>query len=135
MSYMNNKIELPTNKKFGLVFFIFFVILSTYFFINDNLIILPLILICLAIIFLTLAILNSSLLSPFNLLWFKFGLLLGKIVNPLIMGIFFFILITPISLITKLFGRDELRIKRKSVTTYWINKDTAQESTSFKNQY
>ena len=78
---------------------------------------------------------NSSLLSPFNLLWFKFGLLLGKIVNPLIMGIFFFILITPISLITKLFGRDELRIKRKSVTTYWINKDTAQESTSFKNQY
>ena len=132
---MNNKPQLPSNKKFGLVFFIFFLILAIYFFVYKNLLFLAFFLIFLALIFLILGIINSTLLSPLNLAWFKLGLLMGKIVNPLIMGLLFFILITPIALITKLFGRDELRIKKKNVSTYWVNKDIDKNSTSLKNQY
>jgi len=62
-------------------------------------------------------------LSPLNLLWFKFGILLGKIVSPVVMGIIFFLVVTPISIILKIFGKDVLNLKFNNNKTYWIVKD------------
>ena len=66
---------------------------------------------------------NSKILSPLNLLWFKFGILLGKIVSPVVMGIIFFLVVTPISIILKIFGKDVLNLKFNNNKTYWIVKD------------
>ena len=84
----NTEIKIGSNKSFGVVFFIVFLLIAIYPLTNnDELRIWSLII---AIIFLVLGLINSKVLSPFNKLWFKFGLLLGKIVSPLIMGIIFF---------------------------------------------
>ena len=74
-------------------------------------------------IFLVLGLMNSKILSPLNLLWFKFGILLGKIVSPVVMGIIFFLVVTPISIILKIFGKDVLNLKFNNNKTYWIVKD------------
>ena len=66
---------------------------------------------------------NSKILSPLNLLWFKFGILLGKIVSPIVMGVIFFLVVTPISIILKIFGKDILNLKFNNNKTYWIEKD------------
>ena len=57
------------------------------------------------------AFLTPQILSPLNRLWFCLGLLLGKIVSPIVLALIFFVLITPVSLVTRLFGRDELKMK------------------------
>jgi hypothetical protein len=63
-------------------------------------------------------------------------MLLGKIVSPIVLGLIFFVLITPAALITRLFGRDELKIKKRTVESYWVDRSTlGLESESFKNQY
>jgi hypothetical protein len=96
----------------------------------------PYFFIFLAISFFIVTILNAKLLQPINKLWMQFGFLLGKIINPLILGIIFFGIFTPIGIIMKLFGRDELNINIEHKHTYWkdrglgkINLDT------FKNQF
>ena len=66
---------------------------------------------------------NSKILSPLNLLWFKFGLLLGKIVSPFVMGIIFFVVVTPISILLKIFGKDVLNLKFNNNKSYWIEKN------------
>ena len=77
-----------------------------------------------AIIFLILGLMNSKLLTPLNILWFKFGKLLGSIVAPIVMGIVFFVVITPIGLIMKIIGKDLLNIKYNNKhKSYWINRD------------
>ncbi len=83
-----NKIRIGSNRNFGIVFFIFFLIVSTYPLIKGGEIrIWPLII---ALIFLILGIINSQLLTPLNKIWFKFGVFLGNFVSPIIMGIVFF---------------------------------------------
>ena len=80
--------------------------------------------IVIALVFLILGLLNSKLLKPLNLLWFKFGLLLGRIISPIIMGIVFFTVVTPTGFLVKIFGKDLLNMKnKKKKDTYWIMRD------------
>ena len=116
----NTEIKIGSNKSFGVVFFIVFLLIAIYPLTNNGeLRIWSLII---AIIFLVLGFINSKVLSPFNKLWFKFGLLLGKIVSPLIMGIIFFLVVTPTALIMRIIGKDLLDLKFNKKNSYWIEK-------------
>ena len=97
---MDNDIKLGSNRGFGIVFFTVFLIISLYPLINDENIRLWSLLV--AIIFLILGLINSRILTPLNKLWFRFGLFLGKVVSPIIMGIVFFLVVTPTGLIMRL---------------------------------
>lgn len=81
-------------------------------------------------------LLSPRLLAPFNLAWFKLGELMGKVVSPIILGIIFFLLITPVGLLGRLFGRDELRLKRGTASSYWVERNPpGPPPESFKNQF
>jgi len=126
---------LPTNKKFGFFFTFVFSILFIYFLYNFSLIFF-LTFIFLSFITLFLTLFLPDLLLPFNKLWFKIGLILNKIVSPLILGFIFFIMITPISIITRVFKRDELKLKKTQNLTYWRdNKSSNKSIHDFKNQF
>ena len=118
---MEKKIKVSSNKSFGIVFSIFFLLISVYLLLNNN----PIYYwsLFVSFIFLVLGLMNSKILSPLNLLWFKFGILLGKIVSPVIMGIIFFLVVTPISILLKIFGKDVLNLKFNNNKTYWIEKN------------
>jgi len=128
---MNSKIEISSNKSFGVVFFIFFFVVSIYpLFKGGDLRTWSLII---SVIFLILGLLNSKILTPLNKLWFKFGILLGTIVSPIVMGIIFFIVVTPISLIMKILGKDILNLKKNKNRSYWIDK--SEIKSTMKNQF
>ena len=113
-------IKIGSNKSFGIVFSIVFLIIAIYPLINnDELRIWSLII---AIIFLVLGLINSKILTPLNKLWFKFGILLGRIVSPIIMGLIFFMVVTPIALIMRIIGKDLLNLKFNKDKSYWIEK-------------
>ena len=118
---MEKKIKVSSNKSFGIVFSIFFLLISVYPLLNND----PIYYwsLFVSFIFLVLGLMNSKILSPLNLLWFKFGILLGKIVSPVVMGIIIFLVVTPISIILKIFGKDVLNLKFNNNKTYWIVKD------------
>jgi len=115
-----DNIKISSNRSFGIVFFIFFLIVSLYPMLNENEIRLWALII--SVIFLVLGLINSIILTPLNKSWYKFGILLGKIVSPIVMGVVFFLVVTPISLIMKLFGKDILNIKKNKRQSYWIEK-------------
>ena len=116
----NSKIKINSNRSFGIVFFFVFVIVSLWPLINENS--LRVWSIFVAIIFLILGLMNSKLLTPLNILWFKFGKLLGFIIAPIVMGIVFFVVITPTGLILKIIGKDLLNNKyNNKIKSYWIN--------------
>ena len=124
-------IKLGSNRSFGIVFFIVFLLVGFYPMLNDeNARVWSLVI---ALIFLTLGLLNSKLLLPLNKMWFKFGMLLGKIVSPLIMGIIFFFVVTPIGLIMRMLGKDLLNLKFNSQKSYWIKRDSVKSK--MKNQF
>tara|TARA_B100002019_G_C21019748_1_gene474173 strand:- start:26 stop:409 length:384 start_codon:yes stop_codon:yes gene_type:complete len=127
---MNKKIKVSSNKSFGIVFFIFFMAVGFYPLINNEEYRLWALII--ALIFLILGLVNSSFLTPLNLLWFKFGMLLGRIVSPIIMALVFFVVVTPTGLIMKLFKKDLLKLKKKDKKSYWIERKTKSE---MKNQF
>ena len=125
------EIKISSNRSFGLVFFIFFLIIAIYPIINDeNLRVWSLII---SFVFLILGLINSKILTPLNRIWFKFGLLLGRIVSPVIMGIIFFLVVTPIGLIMRIIGKDLLNLKFNKGKTYWIEKNGPKSS--MKNQF
>ena len=127
----NKNIKISSNKSFGLVFFFVFLIISFYPLINGGE---PRYWsIALSFIFLTLGLLNSSILFPLNKLWFKFGIFLGKVVSPLIMGIIFFLVVTPTALIMRIIGKDLLNLRFNNKKSYWIEK-TGPKS-KMKNQF
>ena len=126
-----SSIQISSNKSFGLVFFIFFLIVSLYPILNDESI--RIWALTISIVFLILGLLNSKVLSPFNKLWFKFGIILGNFISPIIMGIIFFIIVTPTSLIMKLLGKNLLNLKRNNKNTYWIKRDKLKSK--MKNQF
>jgi hypothetical protein len=126
-----NNIKISSNRSFGIVFFIFFLIVSFYPLLNENDFRLWALII--SVIFLVLGLINSIILTPLNKSWFKFGILLGKIVSPIVMGVVFFLVVTPISLIMKLFGKDILNIKKNKKQTYWIEKNGLKSK--MKNQF
>ena len=115
-----NDIKIGSNRSFGIVFFIVFLIISIYpLFNSENIRIWSLLI---SIIFLILGLLNSKLLNPLNKIWFKFGLLLGKIISPIVMGIIFFFVVTPIAIFMKLLRKDLINLKFNNNSTYWIEK-------------
>ncbi len=116
----NTKIKLPSNRSFGIVFFIVFLLVSLYPLINDKDI--RVWSFILSLLFLLLGIKNSNILTPFNIMWLKFGLLLGKIVSPIIMGVVFFLVVTPTGFIMRLFKKDLLNLKYNNFKSYWLNK-------------
>ena len=129
---MNNKnIKIPSNRNFGIVFFIVFFIVSFYPLLNNETIRFWALII--SLIFLFLGILNSKILTPLNKMWFKFGIFLGKIISPFIMGIIFFFVVTPIGLLMKLFKKDLLNLKFSDKKTYWIEKN--EPKSKMKNQF
>ena len=126
-----NDIKISSNRSFGLVFFVVFLLISIYPFLHgQNLRFWSLIV---AIIFLALGLLNSKILTPLNKIWFKFGLLLGSIVSPVLMSIIFFFVVTPISFVMKILGKDILNLKRNNNNTYWIEKSGPKSK--MKNQF
>jgi len=121
MMFNKSEIKISSNRNFGLVFFFVFLIVSLWPLINEgsprywSIVI--------AVIFLILGLLNSKLLTPLNKLWFKFGLFLGFIISPIIMGIIFFLVIAPTGLVMKLMGKDLLDKKYDNKKkSYWINR-------------
>jgi len=115
-----DEIKIGSNRSFGVVFFVVFLLIALYPVINNGEIrIWSLIS---SIIFLILGLLNSKLLNPLNKLWFKFGIVLGKIISPLIMGIIFFLVVTPTGLIMRLLRKDILNLKYNQNSSYWIEK-------------
>ena len=127
----NTEIKIGSNKSFGIVFFIVFLLIAIYPLINNGE--LRIWSFVIAIIFLILGLINSKVLTPLNKLWFKFGLLLGKVVSPLIMGIIFFLVVTPTALIMRIIGKDLLNLRFNNKKSYWIEK-TGPKS-KMKNQF
>jgi len=114
------KIKIGSNRSFGVVFFVVFLIISFYPLSNEgDLRIWSLVV---SIIFLLLGLFNSKILTPLNIIWFKFGLLLGKIIAPIVMGIIFFFVVTPIGIIMRIFRKDVLNLKKNKNNSYWIKK-------------
>ena len=116
-----SKIKISSNKNFGIVFFIFFLIVGLYPLINGESI--RIWSIVLSILFLVLGLINSQILTPLNILWFKFGMLLGKFVSPLVMGLVFFLVVTPTGVIMRLLNKDLLKLKKNKNNTYWLAKN------------
>ena len=117
----DSKIKISSNRSFGLVFFIVFLIVALWpLKYEEDIRLWSLVL---SIIFFILGILNSQLLTPLNKLWFKFGMFLGLIVSPIVMGIVYFLVVTPIGIFMRLLGKDLLKTsKAKNASTYWIKR-------------
>ena len=124
-------LKISSNRSFGIVFFIVFLFIALYPLTYSEEIRIWFAIISLG--FLVLGLLNSKILTPLNKLWFKFGILLGKIISPLIMGIIFFLVVTPIGLIMRLLGKDVLNLKYNKNKTYWIEKNGPKSK--MKNQF
>ena len=124
-------VKIGSNRSFGIVFFVVFLIIATYPLINgDELRLWSLIV---SIVFLFLGLVNSKILNPLNKLWFKFGIFLGKIISPLLMGIIFFLVVTPIGLLMRLLNKDLLNLRFNNNGSYWIEK--TEPKSKMKNQF
>ena len=129
---LNSKIKISSNRNFGLVFFVVFLIVALWPLKNEEDIRLWSLVI--SIIFFILGVINSKLLTPLNKLWFKFGILLGSIVSPIVMGIVYFLVVTPTGVFMRLLGRDLLKTSKvKNTSTYWIKRD--KQKSSMKKQF
>ena len=126
-----DEIKIGSNRSFGIVFFVVFLLISIYPLINDgNIRYWSLII---SLIFLILGFLNSKLLTPLNKIWFKIGILLGIIISPLIMGIIFFLVVTPIGFLMRMLKKDLLNLKSNNNKSYWIEK--TEPKSKMKNQF
>ena len=131
----SNSPNLPSNRKFGLVFGTIFFAAGIYSTIYLH-IFWTITFVALATLLTFLAVVVPTWLALLNRLWFQLGLLLGRVVNPIVLGVIFFIFITPVAMITRLFGRDELLIRKRTVSTYWLErKPVGPKPESFKNQF
>ena len=115
---MHNK---SSNRSFGVLFFVVFLAIAFWPILNDGA---PnYYLILLSLIFLILGLINSKILSPLNKGWIKFGEILGKIIAPIVMAIVYFLILTPISLLVRLFGKDLIGMKfSNNIKSYWIKR-------------
>ena len=124
-------VKIGSNRSFGIVFFIVFLLIAIYPLINSGE--LRLWSLVISVFFLVLGLINSKILNPLNKLWFKFGIFLGKIISPLIMGIIFFLVVTPIGLLMRLLNKDLLNLKFNNKSSYWIEK--TEPKSKMKNQF
>ena len=125
------KPKIGSNRSFGIVFFIVFLIISLWPLLNSNEIRIWSLIV--SIIFLTLGLTNSKILTPLNKLWFKFGIFLGNIIAPIVMGIIYFLVVTPIALLLKFINKDVLSLKKTKNGSYWKNKE--KYNSSMRNQF
>ena len=125
---------LPSNRKFGIFFIIIFWSACMYA-IYINMIEWSYALGTIGIIFIGITIFKAEILHPLNKLWMRFGLILGMIVSPIILGIIFFGLFFPIAFFMRLGGRDELRVNFKKKTSHWISRNEIIKPESFKYQF
>ena len=127
-----SKIKISSNRSFGLVFFAVFLIVALWPLTSGSSVLIWSAIV--SLVFLTLGLLNSKLLTPLNKIWFKFGLLLGSIFAPIVMGFIFFLVVTPTGLILTILGKNPLNKKYgKENKTYWIKRDTT--TGTMKRQY
>ena len=127
------KMNLPSNKQFGTVFSIFFFILAIYINISLKIFLLSVIFFTLSVLFLILGLTSSKLLNPLNIIWAKFGMLLSKIVSPIIMVLIYFFVVTPIGILMKFFKKELLKLKFNNNLTYWVEKN--EPKSKMKNQF
>ena len=136
MTNVLDNVELPSDRKFGLLFVIVFAVLAGYGYLkawSSQAIVLC---IAMSLVLAVITIIMPRILAPLNKAWLRLGLLLGKIVNPIVLGLIFFGILTPVSIATRAFGRDELRLKQKNLDSYWIERDPpGPASDSYKNQF
>ncbi len=124
-------VKISSNKSFGIVFFVVFLIISIFPLINEgNLRIWALII---SIIFLILGLVNSNILTPLNKIWFRFGLILGKIVSPIVMSVIFFLVVTPIGILMRILRKDLLNLKINDSKSYWVEK--SEPKSKMRNQF
>ena len=124
-------VKTSSNRSFGIVFFVVFLLIALYpITYSEEIRVWSLII---SLIFLILGLLKSKILTPLNKFWFKFGIFLGKIISPVIMGIIFFLVVTPIGFIMRLLGKDVLNLKFNKNKSYWIEKDGPKSK--MKNQF
>jgi len=126
--------KLPSNQSFGFFFSSVFAFVGVYNYFSAN-IFLALVFMIFALIFLFITLINSDALEPLNKLWMRLGILLGRIVSPIVLGVIFFGLFTPIAILMRLSGRDELRLKFNRQLSYWISRGEPIKSESFKQQF
>ena len=125
----NDKFE--NNKSFGILFFIVFILVSVWPLKNgEDLRIWSLLI---SLVFLFLGLINSKILTPLKSVWIKFGYLLGNIISPVVMGIIYFLVLTPTGLIMRLLGKDILKLNKNKLNTYWEKKSKNQST--MKNQF
>ena len=127
----HKNIKISSNRSFGFVFFVVFFVISLWPILSENEIrIWSLIL---SVIFLILGILNSKILTPLNKVWFRFGIFLGNFIAPIVMGIVFFLVVTPTGILVKLFKKDLINLKKNNDKTYWVEKK--ETISNMKNQF
>ena len=120
-----------TNKSFGIVFFIFFLIISIWPLLNDGEIRVWALIV--SLIFIILAMLKPYLLTPFNRIWARFGVILGGFISPIIMGIVFFVIVTPTGFLMRIFSKNFLNLKKNNDKSYWINSN--EQKSKMKDQF
>lgn len=126
----------PSDRKFGFTFAVIFVAVGMYGVVASWRPIVSSLCALAGASFVLLGAIAPHLLAPLNRAWFAFGELLGRVVSPLALGLIFFALITPVSIIARLFGRDELRLKRRAVLSYWVHRQApVLDPNSFKQQF
>ena len=125
-------VKISSNRSFGFLFFVVFFVISLWPLKSQG--DLRLWAFILSLVFLVLGVLNSKLLNPLNKLWFRFGIILGTFMSPIIMGLIFFIVVTPTGILMRIFGRDLLKLKKhKNMNSYWINREKIKST--MKNQF
>jgi len=129
-----SEIELPSNKKFGFFFTLILAAAAAYFYDSENMT-WSFVFVPVSLIFLVITMIRDAILLPLNKLWMRFGFFIGMIISPLVLGVIFFGLITPIATFMRLNGRDELRLKLSNKSSHWISRSEQIKSDSFKNQF
>ena len=128
-------VDLPSNRKFGFFFSAVFAAVSAYFFIENSAVAAYAFFTLCLLIFIT-TLVRADALMPLNKIWMRFGLLLGMIISPVVLGVIFFGLFTPIAILSRFFGRDELNLTFKEKPTHWILREpTTAQTDAFKQQF
>lgn len=135
---MNNKfnknIKLPSNYKFGYFFTFIFIIASIYFYFKElNSAFYASVIFSMT--FMVITTFKAEILRPLNKLWMYFGIILGIVISPIVMGFIFFFIFAPIGILMRLFGRDELVIRLKNKSSHWVRRNENIQSNSFKHQF
>lgn len=132
----NSKVTSASDRSFGVMFGFIFIIIAVIIRLRDNPQNIQLLFLALSFLTFLFSFTRPSLLRTPNKLWMKFSLLLARFVSPIVLGVLFYVLISPLALVLRLFGRDELRLKIKKVATNWQSRQINGYSLdSFKNQY